>query len=180
MLTVEALQYPIGRYVPPTNIQPADYHAWLADFRQLPVDLAAVTHQIVHEALLTTPYRPGGWTAQQVIVHLADSHLHAYQRFKLALVEDNPSVQPYDEDQWVRQPDQDADIAISLQLLQALHHKIDALLSPLSPTQWQRTFYHLGTQKSVTLAHNIGLYTWHGRHHLAHLQLVLASKTSIQ
>ncbi len=175
---MEALQYPIGRYTPPANIQLTDCQNWLADFKQLPSDFAAAAQQIAQQELLDSPYRPGGWTARQVILHLPDSHLHAYQRFKLALVEENPSVQPYEEDQWVRQPDQHADISLSLQLLQALHHKIAALLSPLSATQWQRTFYHQGLQKNIPLAYNIGLYTWHGRHHLAHLQSVLANQTT--
>jgi hypothetical protein len=34
---------------------------------------------------LDTPYREGGWTARQVLHHLADSHMHAYIRFKWTL-----------------------------------------------------------------------------------------------
>ena len=34
-----------------------------------------------------TPYREGGWTLRQVVHHLADAHVNAYVRFKLALTE---------------------------------------------------------------------------------------------
>ena len=44
------------------------------------------------DAQLDTPYRPGGWTVRQVVHHLADSHIHSYIRFKLALTEDEPTV----------------------------------------------------------------------------------------
>jgi len=52
------------------------------------------------EHQLQTPYREGGWTIQQVVHHIADSHLNAYIRLKLALTEDNPTIKPYSESAW--------------------------------------------------------------------------------
>jgi hypothetical protein len=54
---------------------------------------------------LTVRYREGGWTLRQVVHHLADSHLNAYIRFKLALTEDEPTIKPYDEASWAALPD---------------------------------------------------------------------------
>lgn len=51
---------------------------------------------------LATPYRPGGWTARQVIHHVPESHMNAYIRFKLALTEDEPVIKPYDEAAWAK------------------------------------------------------------------------------
>ncbi len=42
---------------------------------------------------LDTPYRDGGWTVRQVVHHLADSHMNAFIRFKLALTEERPADQ---------------------------------------------------------------------------------------
>lgn len=49
---------------------------------------------------LDTAYRPGGWTVRQVVHHVADSHMNAYIRFKLALTEESPVIKPYEEAQW--------------------------------------------------------------------------------
>ena len=49
---------------------------------------------------LETPYRDGGWTGRQVVHHVADSHLNAYTRIKLALTEDKPTIKPYEEQLW--------------------------------------------------------------------------------
>jgi len=35
-------------------------------------------------------HREGGWTARQVVHHLADSHVNSYTRFRLALTEPSP------------------------------------------------------------------------------------------
>ena len=57
------------------------------------------------EQQLDTPYRPGGWTVRQVVHHVADSHMHSYIRFRLALTEDQPTIKPYDQDRWAELPD---------------------------------------------------------------------------
>ena len=54
---------------------------------------------------LQTSYRPDGWTIQQVVHHIADSHMNSYIRFKLALTEDKPMIKPYDEKLWAELPD---------------------------------------------------------------------------
>ncbi len=171
---MQSLQYPIGRFSAPAAISTEEYSRWLEDFRQLPTEFQRAAQQIIDKGRLEQTYRPNGWSAKQLIHHLADSHLHAYQRFKLALVEDHPTITPYQEADWAQQADYTADVLPSLRLLSALHEKTYALLSNISPAEWERTFHHPGDKRSVQLKYNIGLYAWHGRHHLAHLQLVLA------
>ena len=61
--------------------------------------------QDLSERQLATPYRPGGWTVCQVVHHLADSHLNAYVRTKLALTEEMPVIKPCDEAAWAELPD---------------------------------------------------------------------------
>lgn len=174
---MSSLQYPIGHFNAPDEISRAQYTKWLDDFRRLPDDFQEAAQQIMAKGWLEQTYRPGGWTAQQLIHHLADSHLHAYQRFKLALVEDHPTITPYQEAEWAQQTDYTADILPSLRLLSALHEKTYALLSAITPAEWERTFYHPGNKRSVQLKDNIGLYAWHGRHHLAHLHIILKNES---
>src|ERR1700710_921160 len=96
--TTTDLRYPIGVYEP----KPFSQHQkeeWLTDIKFLP-QLLENSIENLDEAQLLTPYRDGGWTVQQVVHHVADSHINAICRFKLGLTEDNPTIRPYDEAAW--------------------------------------------------------------------------------
>ena len=54
---------------------------------------------------MKTTYSPIGWTVNQLIHHIADSHMNAYIRFKLSLTETEPTIKPYEEAEWARLPD---------------------------------------------------------------------------
>ncbi|MGY2132807.1 YfiT family bacillithiol transferase [Hymenobacter sp. HD11105] len=170
MLPSSDLRYPIGQATLPTGpLSAAERVTLIQQIAELPAQVTAVARKIGGELLLK-PYRPGGWTGWQVIHHLADSHLNSYTRFRLALTEENPTVRPYDEQAWAELPDVEATpITVSLTLLEALHTRWTVLLQHLTEAQWQRTFYHPGTQRDFTLEQALAMYAWHGRHHLAHL-----------
>jgi exoribonuclease II len=69
-----------------------------------------------------TPYREGGWTVRQLTHHLADSHMNAYVRYKLALTENNPTIKPYDEAAWAELADsRSTPVDVSLALVEHLH-----------------------------------------------------------
>lgn len=171
----DLLRYPIGPPVLPiAPLTPAERAAYLQQLAELPAQLLEVARRVGGERL-QLPYRPGGWTGRQVIHHVADSHLNAYGRFRLALTEDNPTIRPYDEAAWAELPDVAATpITVSLSLLESLHSRLVTLLHHLTETQWQRTFYHPGSHTTPTLEQTLVLYAWHGRHHLAHLNLLAA------
>lgn len=119
------------------------------------------------DAQLDTPYREGGWTVRQVVHHLPDSHVNAYIRMKLALTEDQPTIKPYDQDAWANRTEtKTAPIAESLALLEAIHDRMATLLAHNSEGDWQRSFYHPGDQRVVTLAEQLDLYLAHGQTHL--------------
>ncbi len=118
---------------------------------------------------LDAPYRPGGWTVRQVVHHVPDSHLNSYCRFKLALTEDEPTIKAYHEDRWAELEDSRATpIDVSLALLESLHKRWVLLMKSLGPAEFARTFRHpeIGV---LSLAKNVCLYAWHGRHHAAHI-----------
>jgi hypothetical protein len=169
---MQNLKYPIGEFNSPAELSADQIQAWLADFISLPAEFRRTAKQIESAGKLEISYRPESWTARQVIHHLADSHVNSYIRFKLALTEDNPTIRPYDEVAWAELPDNKLPIDVSLDLLANLHQRLGKLLVTLSSEQWQRTFIHPATGSTTTLAHNIGMYAWHGRHHLGHLLLV--------
>jgi hypothetical protein len=123
----------------------------------------------LNDAQLETPYREGGWTIRQVVHHVPDSHINSYIRFKFALTEHEPTVKPYDETVWANLIDaRTAPIEPSLSLLEGLHQRWVMLLRSLSEADVKRRFNHpeLGV---VTVDQYISLYSWHGRHHVAHI-----------
>ena len=164
---------PIGSFVAPEE--------WTTDWRtqqiqriaQFPETLSALLAALKPEDWHRT-YRPGSWTVQQIVHHLGDSHLNAYQRFKLALTETEPHICPYDENRWAELPDVYAlDPAVSLQLLHALHLRWVATAKTLSPSDWERNFYHPGYERYFSLQYQMGMYAWHGEHHLAQIRNAL-------
>jgi hypothetical protein len=164
----DLLCYPIGKYEP----KPYSEHQkqeWLNDIKFLPQSLEnAITN--LDEAELLTPYRDGGWTVQQVVHHVADSHMNAYCRFKLGLTEDNPTIKPYDEAAWSMLSDvQTIPVNISITLLYALHSRWYAAISDLDIKAWERKVFHPEANKEMTLWYLLGNYAWHGRHHTAHI-----------
>lgn len=172
--TTDLSRYPIGpAELPAAPLTPAQRATYVQQIAELPAQATALAREIGGERL-QLPYRPGGWSGRQVIHHLADSHLNCYCRYKLALTEDNPTIRPYDEAAWAELPDAAATpITVSLELLTALHSRWVTLLHHLSEEQWRRTFYHPETKRTFTLDQATVMYAWHGRHHLAHLKLLL-------
>lgn len=161
-------RYPIGKYQPQPYSETV-LRQWLSDLKNLPADLEHAVQQL-DEAQYNTPYREGGWTIRQVVHHLADSHMNAFIRFKLALTEDEPTIKPYDEKSWVETADvKNMPANFSLTLLHALHARWYELARGLDKAGWERTYFHPGQKKLNTLWHTLGLYAWHGKHHVAHI-----------
>lgn len=161
-------RYPIGKYEPrPFSEKQRD--EWLADIQFLPEEVERAILNL-DEAQLQTPYRDGGWTVQQLVHHLADSHMNAFIRFRLGLTEENPTIKPYDENEWAKLADVNTvPINVSLTLLHALHQRMYATIKGLSPEQWERTIVHPEHNRQMSLWMLLGLYAWHGRHHTAHI-----------
>jgi hypothetical protein len=162
------LSYPIGKYVEQPFSEP-QLKEWLLDIETLPKALEyAITN--LDAAHLEEPYRPGGWNSRQVVHHVADSHINAFIRIKLALTEDNPTIKPYDQDAWVLLSDaQNVPINVSLTLLHAVHTRMLAVLQNIKENEWQRTVEHPEYKTKMSIWYILGLYAWHGKHHTAHI-----------
>lgn len=162
------LRYPIGGPSLSGPFTPEQRSAALDGIRQLPTNLRSAVVAFSEEQL-ETPYRPGGWTVRQLIHHVADSHMNAYVRVRLALTEDWPTIFAYQEERWAELEDaRAAAVSSSLDLLQALHIRWVRLFASLGEPDWKRGYAHpVNGRQSVEQA--LILYDWHGRHHTAHI-----------
>jgi hypothetical protein len=162
------LKFPIGEYKPEKFSQELK-DQWLNDIKFLPRALEVAILNL-DEYQLQTPYREGGWSVNQLVHHIADSHINAYCRFKLGYTEDVPAIRPYDEKLWANTADvQNLPINISVTLLFALHQRWYEFLKNFSDKDWDRTVYHPEHKKQFSLWHLLGMYAWHSRHHVAHI-----------
>lgn len=160
--------YPVGKFRLPATWTDVDRRAAIAAIEALPAQLNAAVSDL-SDAQLDTPYRPGGWTVRQVVHHVADSHMNAFIRIRLALTEQEPEIKPYDQDRWSELLDgRTMPVSVSLTLLESLHARWTVMLRSLTPQQFGRTFQHpeSGLQ---TVDSALALYAWHGRHHTAHI-----------
>ncbi|WP_316786015.1 YfiT family bacillithiol transferase [Pedobacter frigiditerrae] len=173
MQDLESLKYPIGEYNPPETISESMLKEWIEQLETLPHEIVEITAGL-SDADLEIPYRPDGWTVRQVVHHLADSHINAYTRVHLTLTEENPTVRPYHEERWAELADgKTGDIQLSIDILKAIHKRLVSLLKTLAISDFDRTYFHPGAGKEFTLGYLVGNYAWHGKHHLAHIQLTL-------
>lgn len=161
---------PAGSYVAnpkPTEQQRSEL---INIIKQFPKNLRQVVEGLTPEQL-KTKYR--NWTVQQIVHHLADSHVNAYIRFKMALTEIRPTIKPYDETRWssLEEP-QTTDVVVSLNLLDALHTRWVRVLENMHEQDFLQTYFHPEHQTVVSLGEALGAYAWHCRHHLAQIELV--------
>jgi hypothetical protein len=161
------LRYPIGELDRRAPITPERRALAIKSIEELPAHLRAAVGGL-DDAQLDTPYRPGGWTVRQLVHHVADSHMNGYIRLKLALTEHNPTIKPYEQDQWAMLPDSGLPIDISLGVLDGVHTRWSTLWASIQDADFKRSFQHpdLG---QLTVDTHLQIYGWHSRHHVAHI-----------
>jgi hypothetical protein len=143
-------------------------------------DVAAysmATSQFLHDATVVNDenldrHVQGGWSARQVIHHLADSEAQSYARLRRLLAEPAGSViQGYDEAAWAESPAlgyKDLPIAHPLEVFKAVRLASLDVLSRLRESDLERYGEHTDSGR-YTLATWLEIYTQHPRAHAEQL-----------
>jgi uncharacterized damage-inducible protein DinB len=161
------LRFPIGKFDKDIQVISADRDGFIKTILNLHDNLAMAISGLT-ENQLETPYRPEGWTVKQTVHHIADSHINAFVRFKLALTEDTPAIRPYFEDRWAELPDSRMPVDVSMQIIKGVHLRWARILMEMSEEDYQRKLQHPDSGE-WTLEKFLALYAWHSRHHTAHI-----------
>jgi hypothetical protein len=166
---LEKLRYPIGKFIAP-ELYSGNYLAEkIAEIASFPERLKKEVIYLIEEQL-DTPYRQDGWTIRQVIHHCADSHINCFIRIKWALTEDKPTIKFYHEDRWAEMHDNlTMPIQPTLSFLEGLHYRLAYLIKSLNEEDLEKIFIHPEYNSEFKIKEIIGLYAWHGNHHLAHI-----------
>ena len=173
MSDLETLRYPVGKFERlAAPLGHAGRQTHLKTIEDTPSRLRSLVGGL-SDAQLERTYRSGGWTIRQVIHHVPDSHMNAYVRMKLAATEDCPTIRTYEEQLWAELPEaRSGPVKMSLDLLDALHVRWIAFLRSLTDEQFTRPFNHKEWGR-VTIEEAVALYSWHCRHHTAHVESAL-------
>lgn len=167
--SAEQLSYPIGKFKFVADADEKEINNRISEIEQLPAHLKNAVKGL-NDSQLDTPYRDGGWTVRQVVHHIADSHMNAYIRFKLALTEDKPTIKPYLEKSWAQLDDSTKlPIDVSLSLIAPLHERMVYVLRTIKGDQFDRTVHHPESKRDMSVKFLIALYAWHSKHHVAHI-----------
>lgn len=167
------VKYPIGELQVPDNVKAEDIQEWLGKTGSYAMRLREVVDSLDEEQL-AKKYREGSWTVRQLVHHIADSQLNMYQRLKLALTDDNPTVPAFDQEKWVALPDNELPVESSVRILEGLNERIVALGKQLTEEQWDRVFTH-EMNGEISVATKLAKLSWHEEHHLTHIQIALGN-----
>ena len=173
MLNEDDLRYPIGRFQYSSETSWEELKKAIKDIAVFPSWLSETAANINNDELNST-YRDGSWNVRQIIHHIADSHTNAYIRFKLALTEDRPIIKPYKENLWSELHDaKHLEIQPSLYIIEGIHDRWVSIMENLEPDDFKREYFHPELYRLISLSECAMLYSWHGRHHLRHIQMAV-------
>jgi len=168
-------KFPIGPV--PEWDESFDKTAAILRITSFPTELEQLLRGIVPEDYSLT-YRTDSWTIQQVVHHLADSHINAYLRLKWGLTENHPDIKEYNEVAWAELPDgKSSPLEVSVSILKGIHYRMGLTLSELEKKDWNRSYFHTDRKKSFTINQWLVEYDWHGRHHLGHIRWALENRS---
>ncbi|RID83650.1 putative metal-dependent hydrolase [Peribacillus asahii] len=166
------VRYPIGQLQVPEKVTLENMQEWLKEIETYTIRLRETVDSLSNEELNRT-YREGSWTVRQLVHHIADSQLNMYQRLKLALTDENPTVPAFDEEKWAIQPDTKLPVESSIKMLEGINERIVFLGHSLTEEQLNRAFIHQ-VNGIITVAAKVAKLAWHEEHHLAHIKIALS------
>jgi uncharacterized damage-inducible protein DinB len=166
------VKYPIGKLQVPEKVKIENVQEWSKEIETYTIRLRETVALLSDEELSKT-YSEGSWTVRQLVHHIADSQLNMYQRLKLALTDNNPTVPAFDQDKWAIQPDTELPVESSIKMLEGINERIVSLGKSLTEEQLERAFTHQ-TNGKITVATKVAKLAWHEEHHLAHIKIALS------
>lgn len=166
------VRFPIGKLQVPEQVTLENVQVWLKEIDTYTDRLRETVEPLSEEDLRKT-YRDGSWNVRQLVHHIADSQLNMFQRLKLALTDNNPTVPNFDQDKWAVQPDTELPVESSLKILEGINERIVSLGNSLTDEQLERTFTHQ-INGEIKVGTKVAKLSWHQEHHLAHIKIALA------
>jgi hypothetical protein len=117
------------------------------------------------------PLSPGKWSPREIVTHLADCEIAHGFRYRQVLAEENPVVQPWDQEHWAREYGA-YNIEQALRAFAALREWNVALIRSLTAEQMARPAKH-PERGDITVRELIETAAGHDINHLRQLEAAL-------
>ena len=148
----------------------------IATIRSLPNELEPLLEGLGDEELRRRP-SPDAWSILEVLCHLRDSAEVEGLRVRRLVEEENPTLEPYDQEELARDRDYQRDDPRRVRTaVRAFWGGLAYQLEGLSEAQWQRAGTH-PEQGRVTVASCAERMAEEAREHLAQMQGVRGDLT---
>src|SRR5690625_2058062 len=166
------VKFPIGELKVPEQVTLKDVNESLEKIKDYTSRLRDTVDEL-NDLELNKTYRDDSWNVRELVHHIADSQLNMYQRLKLALTDENPSVPAFDQDKSAVQPDTELPIESSIKMLEGMNERIVSLGRRLTEEQLGRSFIQQ-IDGNITVGTKLAKLAWHEEHHLAHIKIALS------
>ena len=111
-----------------------------------------------------------GWTARQVVHHLADSEMTSAMRLRKLIAETNPVIWGYDEELYAKSLwYNERPLEPSLLAFRAARESTAAILEQLSESDWARQGWH-SESGAYSVERWLEIYAAHGHEHADQLR----------
>jgi DinB superfamily len=119
---------------------------------------------------LTTNFIPGKWSAAEIVHHLADSETTSAIRLRRLLVEDQPLIQGYDQDEFAAKLHyKQREIAPSLDAFRGARSTTAQLLDLMTEEDWRRAGTH-SESGPYSSEDWLRIYAAHAHNHAAQIR----------
>ena len=113
---------------------------------------------------------PGKWSAREIVHHLGDSESFSAGRLRKLLVEDNPTIQGYDQDAFAsRLRYNERDMAPALEAFRCARESTMQVIQIMTDDDWQRAGTHTESGRYTT-EDWLRIYAAHAHNHAAQIQ----------
>ncbi|MGD9893329.1 MAG: DinB family protein [Dehalococcoidia bacterium] len=109
-----------------------------------------------------------GWTAREVVHHLADSEMTSAIRLRRLIAEDRPEIVGYDEPEYARRLYYDRPIETSLAAVKAARASTATILERMIEDEWQREGTHSESGR-YSVEDWLRIYAAHAHEHAAQI-----------
>ncbi len=113
---------------------------------------------------------PGKWSAREIVHHLGDSESTSAWRLRKLLVEDNPLIQGYDQDQFAtRLRYNERDMAPALEAFRYARESTVQVIGLMTEDDWKRAGTH-SESGAYTTEDWLRIYATHAHNHAAQIR----------
>ena len=149
----------------------------LGVIRRTPAELDRITTALGPRGLAEA-LRPGGWTAGEIVSHLADTEIAFGFRLRQSLSEPHHVIQPFDQDRWQALMT-GRDTREALEAFRALRASTLRLAETLTPELLSRPVTH-PERGVMTIADVVATIAGHDLNHLGQLESIAARRDSVR